>query len=52
MEEMGEVMSLWENVYTTVPFKSIRPSPVPSLVAVAEIGHFPPVLGTLVGAGR
>jgi len=27
----------------TVPFKSIWPSPVPGLVAAAEIGHLSPV---------
>jgi len=36
----------------TVPFKSIQPSPVPSLVAVAEIGHLSPVPGSLASAGR
>ena len=38
----------------TVLFESIRPSPVPGLVAVAEIGHLSPVptTGTLAGAGR
>ena len=33
----------------TVLFESIRPSPVPGLVAVAEIGHLSPVPSQLTG---
>jgi len=45
-------ISLVECTSYTVVFKSIRLSPVPGLVAVAEIGHLSPVPTTLASAGR
>ena len=41
--KMLNILVIKHLLVITVPFESIRPSPVPGLVAAAEIGHFVPV---------